>query len=306
MFEILKIDKETVKVCKKVEQDCWINIIEPTDEDIKKLKSHIEVTDEIINSLKDGDEIPTTEEHATFSFIIIRTPYNHPKSEPSYTTQPLGIILNDKFVVTICFEKNDAVEKLKTLPFDFKKSQFVLRLLLKSSRLYLVYLKDIHKKMIILQEEIEVSQKNKVIMNFLELETSLVYFDTSLKSNYILLENIKKNMKVMKYKENFQILDQIEEETKQGIQMTEVYSNILSNTLDAFASIISNNLNIVMKTLTSLTLIFSIPMLIASIYGMNVDLPYGHARFAFIFVMLMSLILSVIAAYVFAKKKFFG
>ena len=304
MLEILKISPKEIKAIPKIEKNCWINAIQPTDEEIEKLKQVISLPDDIITSLKDIDEIPSVEEYPSYTFIIIRTPYNHPKSDLTYTTQPLGIFLHDKFVLTICYEKNDVVDMLKTTPFKFKKSQFVLRLLLKSSRIFLNYLKSIHKKMIACEELLEVSQKNKVLMMFLELEKSLVYFNTSLKSNYILIEKLLKNKRLLKHKENAFFMDHIIEETKQGIQMTEVYSNILSNTLDAFASIVSNNLNIVMKTLTSLTLIFSIPILISSIYGMNVDLPYGHLPYAFTFIMAFSLMMSIIAVYIFAKKRY--
>jgi len=270
-----------------------------------RLKNIIDIPEDLLASLRDVDERPTIEEYEKLSFIIIRTPYNNPSSDLSYTTSPLGILLHNDFVMTVCFENNDTVDKLKIQPFDFKKSQFVLRLLLKSSKLYLIYLKEFHKKMLKNEEELEISQKNKIIMNFLELEKALVYFDTSLKSNFILLEKLQKNKKIMKYKENTLIYEQINEETRQAIQMTEVYSNILSNTLDAFASIISNNLNIVMKTLTAFTLIFSIPMLIASVYGMNVEIPLEHSPYALMFTMALSLVLSVLAIYIFAKKKFF-
>lgn len=304
MFEVLKISEKEIKTISKIEENCWINVIEPTDEEIKKLRKIIDIPEDILNSLKDVDEIPEVIEYPTYSFIIIRTPYNHPKSELTYTTQPLGIFLHDKFVLTICYEVNDVVNDLKTAPFKFKKSQFVLRLLLKSSRIFLTYLKSIHKKMISLEELLEVSQKNKVIMMFLELEKSLVYFNTSIRSNHILIEKLSKNKRLLKHKENIVFLDQIVEETRQGMQMTEVYSDILSNTLDAFASIISNNLNMVMKTLTSLTLIFNIPILIASVYGMNLHLPFQESPHAFFLIMSFSLVMSIFAVYIFAWKRY--
>ena len=305
MIEILKIDKKRVKALKKAQHNCWINVIEPTPEEISKLKEIIDIPLKIIQGLQDPDEIPESEEYKGYTFLIIRTPYNSPKSELTYTTQPLGIFLHDDFVLTICYQKNDVIDRLKMVPFDFKKSQFVLRALLSASKLYLTYLKDMHKMMIKLEEELEVSQKNKVIMNFLELEKAFVYFDTSLKGNEILIEKLQKNKRLMKHKENKAMIDHIIEETRQGVQMVGVYSSILSNTLDAFASIISNNLNIVMKTLTSLTLIFNVPILIASIYGMNVNLPAGHSPYAFPVIMGISIFLSLIAVFIFAKKKFF-
>ena len=304
MLEILKISPEEIRAIDKIEENCWINVIQPTEEEIEKLRKIIDIPEEILTSLKDIDEIPAVEEYPSYSFIIIRTPYNNPKSDLTYTTHPLGIFLHDRFVLTMCYEKNDVVDKLKTTPFNFKKSQFVLRLLLKSSRIFLTYLKELHKKMILCEEQLEVSQKNKVIMMFLELEKSFVYFDTSLKSNYILIEKLLKNDRLLKHKENTALMEQIVEETRQGIQMVEVYSNILSNTLDAFASIISNNLNIVMKTLTSLTLIFNIPILFASIYGMNVEIPYQHSSYAFVGIMAFSLLISFLAVYIFTRKKY--
>jgi magnesium transporter len=305
MIEILKVEKHSIRHIPQVQHNCWINVIEPTAKDIYELRKHLVIPETIINALRDKDEVPSVQEHKDYTFIIIRTPYNDPKVELRWTTQPLGIFLHNDFVITVCYEKNDVMEKLKELPFEFKKSQFVLRALLHASNLYLSYLKIIHKQMIRCEEELEVSQKNKVIMNFLELEKSLVYFTTSLKSNAILLEKLEKNRRLMKHRENAMLLDHIDEETKQGIQMAEVYSNILSNTLDAFASIISNNLNISMKTLTSLTLIFNVPILIASIYGMNVALPLGHHQYAFLILMSTALIFSGIAIFIFIRKKYF-
>ena len=137
MLEILKISPKGIKTIPKIEENCWINAIQPTEDEIGKLRKIIDIPDEILASLKDIDEVPTVEEYPSYSFIIIRTPYNHPKSDLTYVTNPLGIFLHDRFVLTICYEKNDVVDKLKTTPFNFKKSQFVLRLLLKSSRIFL-------------------------------------------------------------------------------------------------------------------------------------------------------------------------
>lgn len=158
--------------------------------------------------------------------------------------------------------------------------------------------------MIETQRQIESSHRNTVIMNFLELENSLVYFQTALKADSIMVNKISNDPHILKHNENKAYLEEIMIETEQAMQMAEVYSNILSNTLDAFASLISNNLNIVMKTLTSLTLVFNVPILIASVYGMNVEIPGSHAPHAFFFVMSLSMVLSAIAIYIFAKRRF--
>ncbi len=288
MLEILRHSNGKLETLAEPEKECWINVASPTDEEIKRLKSIINIPDEILPSLKDIDEVPIFERHEKFIFIITRAPYNNLNNEFEYYTVPVGIFISDDYVVTLSYFENDAIERVKSQTFPLGKKQIAFNLFLVSAKLYLSYLNEIKKKMYALELTLEKSQKNQVIMQLLELEKSLVYFNTSLTSNDILIRAIAKDGKLVKAYDEMRLIQKIAYETKQGIEMTTIYSNILSNTLDAFASVISNNLSIVIKILTSITIVLSLPTLIASVYGMNIELPFQHLSNAFLIIMLMS------------------
>ena len=196
-----------------------------------------------------------------------------------------------------------AIERLKSKRFDFSTTQFIFRLLLSSARLYLSYLNEISKKMYSIESALEKSQKNEVILQLLELQKALVYFNTSLKGNDILVERMTRDRILLKSKEDRELVAKLLDEQRQGLELTSIYSNILSNTLDAFASIISNNLNIVMKVLARITLMLMFPTLVASVYGMNVPLPFQHSPHAFAIVMSISLAFSAGGAYFLWRRK---
>ena len=177
--------------------------------------------------------------------------------------------------------------------------------MLVSAKLYLTYLKEINKKIHDTQEDLEKSTKNREIINLLGLEKSLFYFSTSLKGNGVLIEKLYRNGIYAKSPENKEILEDAIDENKQAIEMTSIYSNILSGMMNAFGSVISNNLNMVIKFLTSITIILMIPTLIASIYGMNVGLPLQGEEGAFVIIMAISLLFSILGIFVFLKRDMF-
>ena len=306
MIEIFKPNIGKLEVLDKPVKKTWINISSPDENDILNLKSIIDIPEEVLFSLKDIDEIPTIEEHTNFTFIIIRTPQkNSNGNELEYSTVPLGIILSEDYMISICFAKNDVIERLKCQKFGFKETKPILRLLLLSAKLYLNYLKEINKEIYIIQKDLERSTKNEEIIKLLGLEKSLVYFNTSLKSNTLLIKRLSKNEKIIKSYESKKIMENIIDENIQASEMTAIYSNILSSMMDAFASVISNNLNTVIKLLTSITIILMIPTLAASIYGMNVPLPFQNSPHAFLITMIISLFFSVLGILIFWRRELF-
>jgi len=145
--------------------------------------------------------------------------------------------------------------------------------------------------------------KNEELVKLLTLENSLVYFSTALRSNDVLIEKLSKNKVFTRFEEDRELLEDLAIENKQAVEVTKIYANILSGTMDAFASIISNNLNIVMKFLTTVTILLMIPTLIASIYGMNIDLPFQSDQNAFFMVMLFSVLLSLSGLLLFWRRQ---
>ncbi len=307
MIEIFKSSEGELKLIKAPEKNCWINIICPTDEELSELNQIANIPQEIISSLKDVDEMPDMERDENIFFIVTRTPQkNLGNAELEYSTIPLGIIILDNYFITLCFNENDVITQLKTKNvFTAKKIQTTLRILLISAKTYLKYLSMINKKIHVIQGSLKKSMKNEEIFDLLNIEKSLVYFSTSLKSNQFLIERLTKTNVFTQFEHDKGLLEDTTEENKQAIEMTSIYSNILSGMMDAFASVISNNLNMVMKLLTSITLVLMMPTLVASIYGMNVELPFQKSPHAFLITMSISIALSIIGVFILWKKRLF-
>ena len=211
--------------------------------------------------------------------------------------------------MTICLKQIDLVQdfitgKVKTF-YTFKKTRFILQLLYKNASYYLQYLRSIDKAGNRIEQELSKSMRNKELIQLLELEKSLVYFTTSLRANEMVLEKMMRMENIKQYPEDKDLLEDVIIENKQAMEMASIYSSILSETRDAFASVISNNLNIVMKTLTSLTIILSIPTMIFSLFGMNVPLPFMHNPQALTYILIGCVVLIIMGSIVMFRKKMF-
>ena len=229
------------------------------------------------------------------------------KDDTTYTTMPLGVIIvRDDFLITVTLKKNkiiDAFEKGKVKNFyTYKKTRFLLQILYLNSACYLDNLKKINKEQEATVFLLQQSMKNRDLIQLLNLQNSLIYITTSLKSNEIVMEKTLRGKIIKMYEEDEDILEDAIIENRQAIEMSKTYSDILTSTMDAYSSIISNNLNGVMKFLTSLTILISVPTLIASIWGMNVDLPFARSQHGFIILMIISVAVALIA-FVWLKKK---
>lgn len=229
-----------------------------------------------------------------------------------YVTIPMGIIMTEDVIVTVCLEDTPVLTAFmdgRVRDFHtYMKTRFILQILYKNASLYLQYLRIIDKKSEVVERNLHKSQKNKELIELLELEKSLVYFTTSLRSNEVVFEKLLKNEKIKKYPEDTELLEDVIIENKQAIEMANIYSGILSGTMDAFASVISNNLNIVMKFLATITIVMSIPTMVASFYGMNVNpagMPFAGSPYGFVIVLAFATGLSLLVAMIFSKKDLF-
>ena len=228
---------------------------------------------------------------------------------PIYETIPIGMINAPDCFLTISLKDTPILTNFKNNKikefYTFKKTRFALQILFEISMYYLRYLKQINKITNESERELHQSMKNKELYTFLSLEKSLVYFTTSLKSNKVVLDKILRFNYLKMYEEDKDLLEDVIIENTQAIEMAEVYTSILSGMMDAFASIISNNVNNAMKFLTSVTIILTLPTMVASFFGMNVALPFANNPYAFIFTMLIALGLAGTVAFIFWKKKYF-
>jgi magnesium transporter len=305
MIEILKYSKGKLETIDRFARQSWINVVSPNEAEIEKLLTFKKIPKDLLMSLTDMDEIPMMERQEGFTFFIIRTPQKKldDNKDLEYSTIPLGIIVYDDCVITVCYRQNDAIEKLKSNRAQFGTNGLLPHMMLVSAKLYLTYLKDVNRRIYDIQKDLEKSTKNEEIIKLLGLEKSLAYFSTSLKLNGVLIEKLAKNGMYAKSRENRDILEDAMDENKQAVEMTSIYSNILTGMMSAFASVISNNLNIVIKFLTSITIILMIPTLIASIYGMNVGLPFQDSGDAFLIIMAISAFFSVFGIFIFLKRE---
>jgi magnesium transporter len=287
----------------------WINVINPSSEEITWLVSQKIPQDYLTYSL-DVDERPRTERENGDLLIILRIPYYQGQAaDIPYTTVPMGIILTDRFILTICRWENDILKELTTGRLrslsTSKRNRFILRLLLNTADKYLVHLREINKMVDALEDQLQKSTRNKEVLELVKYQKSLTYFTTALKANELMLERLNRSQMFKTYPEDDDLLEDVIIENQQAIEMTNVSTNILSGMMDAFASIISNNLNGVMKFLAAITIVLSMPTMIASFFGMNVTLPLENHPAAFVAIIVFAVFVSLIIAYIFAKRDWF-
>lgn len=290
---------------------CWVNMVEPTDAEILLVAQKLKIPIDYFKDALDDEERSRIEREDNNLFIIVDFPYiTHDEvGFPIYETIPIGIIMVEDAFITVSLQETPILEDFKNNKvkgfFTYKKTRFALQILFAISTYYLRYLKQINRKTNEVEREIHQSMKNKELYTFLALEKSLVYFTTSLKANKVVLEKMLRLNLLKMYEEDKELLEDVIIENQQAIEMAETYSSILSGMTETFASVISNNLNIVMKFLTSFTIILALPTMVASFYGMNVGLPFQDKPYAFIIIMLIAIFLSSLVTFIFWKKKFF-
>lgn len=267
------------------EPGCWINCVEPDDKEINSLIADFGIEPDFFRAAMDEEESSHIDHEDDNTLVIIDIPVVEKGGKSiTYSTMPLGIILTKRNVITVSIKDNAIVGEfasgaVKDAQTNLK-TRFVLYIMLRVSVKYLQYLKQIDKISNFVENELRASMKNAELMQLLDIEKSLVYFSSSLKGNEITLEKIMRGRVIKLYDEDQDLLEDVLIEVKQAIEMSNIYLNILSGTMDAFASVISNNLNIVMKVLASITLLISIPTVISGIYGMNVTyLPLNNFWF---------------------------
>ena len=308
MIEIFKTVNNEIVRTDNFEEGVWVNLANPNEEEINKVIEILSVEADFIKAALDEEERARIESDNGQTLIIVDIPIAEEEKTSIYTTIPLGIIILKHAIITVCLKEDTLLgdfinKKVKTF-FTQYKTRFVLQILFKNATKYLQYLKYIDKTSNKIEQDLHKSMKNKELIQMLKLQKSLVYFSTALKANEVVLEKLAKYEHIKYYPEDTELLEDVIIENKQAIEMANIYSNILTGTMDAFASVISNNLNIVMKFLTSITIVMAIPTMVSSFFGMNVDIPLT-APYSFWLILSMSAILCVVAVFVLSRKKMF-
>ncbi len=294
----------------KIQKGCWINLVSPSDNEIIQVCRELKISADYIKDSLDYEEkarIDTEEDDGTVLFVIDVPTIEKESESYSYSTMPLGIIIvRDDYIITVSLRKSIVIEKFiksKVKSFvTYMKSRFLFQIMLENASSYLTYLKRINKETEIAESTLKHSMKNRELLKMLSLEKSLVYFTTSIKSNEVVMEKTLRGKFIKLYEDDEDILEDAIIENKQAIEMGKIYSDILNGTMDAYASIISNNLNGVMKFLTSITIVLAIPTMVSSFWGMNVELPFQNNINGFQIMIAISILLTL-AVTIWLKKK---
>lgn len=298
--------------CENWEPGCWMHVECPKAEEREELITKFGVPISYLNDIEDIDERPRIEFEDGWYLIVVRIPYLSEDPKLPYSTAPLGLIFNENFFLSICTINTEMIpdfiqysnRKGKSYSLNF---DLVLRTILSSSVWFLKYLKQINQQIKIAESKLEKSIKNEDLQKLFQMDKCLVYFTTSLKGNDILTNRLRtlKNFKEALNEDMEELFEDVEIEVKQAQETTKIYSDILNGMMDAYASIVSNNLNVVMKQLTSISIILMIPTLIASLYGMNVPNFFENSHFAFIFILLICCAFSIGGILLFKRKNWF-
>jgi len=315
VMQIFKTNKEQdPAVTEKIEvisEDAWIRLYEPSEAEIASVAEKCAIPPEFLKAALDEEERPRIDADDGVVLIVMDIPVMTEFEEiKTLTTHPLGIIIAKDYLVTVCSRKSQVLDDFvagKVRHFTTaKRTRFMFQIFYRNASYYLSHLRQIERSISRIEVELHRSLKNEELFQMLELEKSLIYFSTSLKSNETVLERILRSKPLKMYEEDAEFLEDVIIENKQAMEMSQIYLHILNGMTQAFATIISNNLSVVMKFLASVTIIIAVPTMIASFYGMNVlDLPISNRPFAFEMIFGFSVIISVALGLLMWKKKIF-
>jgi magnesium transporter len=305
------IDHQTVAI-DKAENGSWVNVTPPLkQEEFIELSTNLDIPLDFLTDSLDIDERSRFEEEDNVKLILIKTPTENNsfnESDAYYITIPICIILTHNQIVTVNSFDNGAIKKfLNTFQNRHadKKNMMVLKIFEKIIQAYMAFLKEINVRRNVLEQKLYAANRNEQLLQLMRIQKSLVYFVTALRSNELLLMKIERSNFMTLNDEEKEFLNDLLVDNSQALEMANIYTNILSSTLDAFASIIANNQNEVLKRLSVITIVLTFPVLVASIYGMNVPISYAKSPYAFYIPVFLSLLISLVIGWFFLRKKIF-
>lgn len=293
----------------------WVNLTNPTDAELAEISDKCAIDLADLRAPLDDEERSRVDVEDGYTMIIVDIPTVEERGGRDwYETIPLSIIVTDELIITVCME-----DSLLLKPFmdgtirgfnTFMRSRFILQVLYRNASMYLRYLRIIDRESDKLEMRLQHSTANREILMLMELSKSLVYFTTSLKSNEVVLEKLTNLQRFRYYEDDADLLEDVITENKQAIEMANIYQSVLQGMTDAFGTIVSNNVNNVMKTFTIISLVMAIPTMIFSMYGMNfqngmLGMPLSNSPWGFFIIILISLALAGVAAWIFTRSNRF-
>lgn len=311
MLNIYRTDERVINKLAEFEDGAWIQMVDPTSKELSVVAQQFDIEIDDLATAMDDEESSRISLEDGYTLILVDIPSPEVRHEKKmYTTIPLGIILKQNAIITVCRENSPVVDfftlnKMKDFSTK-KKMRFIYQLLLRSATMYQAYLRGIDKKRIEIEERAGKNTKDGDIIELHELESTLVYFATSLRSNIIVLERLRRYKRIEQYPEDMELLEDAMVEFQQAIEMTSIYRDIIDGTRELLASVMDNKLNNVMKYLTSITLVTTIPTIISGIYGMNLDergVPFSSSPYGFGIVCGIILLICIITLWILRRKK---
>ena len=292
----------------RIEKDCWINLVNPTEAELRRVAEETGLDYDFLKDPLDVDELPRVEvdDDGEQALVIIHAPYILDE-DVYYDTLPLGIVMNDDYVVTVCLRDLELYEeavasRVRGLA-TFKKTRFLFHLINRKTNLFIRYLRDINRRTEYTEDELSRTMKNKELLYLLNMQKSLVYFSTSLRYNAKVMNRLIRGKVVKMYEEDEDLLEDVITDNNQAIEMAVIYTDTMKSTMDAFSSLISNNLSMTMKLLTAITIILAIPTMISGFFGMNVDVPFDRLGLGGFFLVLGICMLVCIGSIWWLRKK---
>lgn len=308
MISIYQSEDGRVTEKKEMLPGTWVHLCEPEEAEIELVCSQLKIDPDFVRAALDEEERSRIEVEDGMTLILVDTPTVEAEGRSFvYSTIPFGIIITPDNIVTVCLKETSLPrafsEGLVKGVSTKKRNRMTLQMLYRNASLFLFYLRQVDKASSRVENELHISMKNKELIQMLGLEKSLVYFSTSLKSNELVLEKLLRMDFVKDYPDDTELLEDVIVENKQAIEMSNIYRDILSGTMDAFASVISNNLNIVMKLLASLTIILTVPTIVFGLWGTNVPVPFAESPFGFWIVLVIAAVLTGASVLFMQRKK---
>ena len=292
----------------QIEKDCWINLVNPSEAELRLVSEQTGLDYDFLKDPLDSDELPRVEvdDDEEQALVIIHAPYILDE-DVYYDTLPLGIVMNDDYVVTVCLRDLELYEeavasRIRGLA-TFKKTRLLFHVINRKTNLFIRYLRDINRRTEYTEDELSRTMKNKELLYLLNMQKSLVYFSTSLRYNAKVMNRLIRGKVVKMYEEDEDLLEDVITDNNQAIEMAVIYADTMKSTMDAFSSMISNNLSMTMKLLTAITIIIAIPTMISGFFGMNVDIPFDGLGLGGFFLILGLCLLVCIGSIWWLKRK---
>lgn len=310
MINIYKTDDRIIREIESVEAGCWIKLIDPTLDEITMVSEKCDIDETDIRAALDDEESSRMALEDGYTLIIVDIPIAEVRNNRhTYTTIPLGIIVREDLIITVCTEDTAVLRSFTTKRMkDFstkKQMRFTYQILYNACMVYQSLLRNIDRKRTEIEDRIDQDTEDVDLVELHELESNLVYFATSLRANGVVMDRLTRYGRLRQYEEDKELLDDLIVENKQAIEMTSIYRDIIDGTRQLMATVINNRLNNVMKYLTAITIVMSIPTIISGLWGMNVAgewMPFATIRHGFAIICAITLVLSLVVIWILKRK----